>query len=65
MTKEEQDELEFLEKRDRNRESIRTFYDCWVEDNIDDLRKDFCEQEEGMFKEFCEEAYDDRDEEYG
>ena len=59
MTPEQEAELDYDTDMERRKESERTYYDCWCEDNIDSLRQEFCEKEEDAFGEYCKEAFEE------
>jgi hypothetical protein len=49
-------------RRERDAEGRETKYDCWLSDNILDLRKDFIEEKyEQEFDDYCKQEYRDSD----
>jgi len=58
MNEEEKQILEQEIRDERNRESIMTHYDCWLEDNKRYLKDEFVSDNPDLFAKYCQEQYD-------
>lgn len=53
----EQEEINAEFREERNRESQEGYRECWIGENIEGLRKDYCEEHEQEFSNFCKEMF--------